>query len=372
MDSVPAQRAVRTAQRPKVQDTASARVRRAWALHPLVGMVRHKRRLTFYQGLHTMLRAGIPLNIAFSDLSRGAATDPFQRAVAEVAKEVAAGAGLAQAMRRHPVWFEPWIVEAMEAAEVSGTLDQALARIIQGLEDTQRLRRRTLSLCIYPAYLLVAFIVGGSALDGARGVMSAGSQSVLGGELAHAFFIRILQVTSIGLAIAGAPLAIAALGFEERWAQLRLKLPLLGGFHRQLQASRFCQVLGSSMGAGLEVARSLRMALTSTQNPALQARTEQAVQQIQGGATLTDTVEALGVLEGESLRRIAIGERTGNLEPMLHQLSREHSEAGMRKLQTLVFALIAVMAVILFVSSVASIFSMQSDYFRQLEDLSRG
>jgi type II secretory pathway component PulF len=373
LEGMPAQRAVRTAQRPKAeQDTPRARVERAWALHPLVGMVRHRRRLTFYSGLHSMIRAGLPLNIALSDLSRGAATDPFSQAVAEVNKAVGAGSGLAQAMRRHPVWFEPWVVESIEVAEVSGTLDQALMRIIQGLEDTQRLRRRTLSLCIYPAYLLVAFIVGGSALDGARGVMAAGSQSVLGSSLAYAFLLRIFQVTSIGLAIAGAPLAIAALGLEEKWARFRLKLPLLGGFHRQLQASRFCQVLGSSIAAGLEVARSLRMATSATQNPALLARAEQVVQQLQDGATLTDGVESLGLLEGESLRRIAIGERTGNLDSILQHLAREHSEAGMRKLQTLVFALIAVMAVILFASSVASIFSMQSDYFRKLEDLSHG
>jgi type II secretory pathway component PulF len=372
MDGMPSARSVRTAQRPQPRDTPRERVARAWALHPLVGMARHRRKLIFYHGLHNMLRAGIPLNIAFSDLSRGADKDPFRQAVAEVGKAVAAGAGLAQAMQRHPVWFEPWVIGAMEAAEVSGTLEQALARIIQGMEDTQRLRRRTLSLCIYPAYLLVAFIIGGSALDGARGVMSAGSQSVLGGALAYAFFIRILQVTSMGLAIAGAPLAIAALGLEEKWARFRLKIPLLGGFHRQLQASRFCQVLGSSIAAGLEVARSLRMAITATQNPALQAQTEQVVQQIQNGATLTDGVETLGLLESESLRRIAIGERTGHLDPVLQQLSREHSEAGMRKLQTLIFSLIAVLAVLLFASSVASIFSMQSDYFRKLEDLSHG
>ncbi|HEX8701221.1 MAG TPA: type II secretion system F family protein, partial [Myxococcaceae bacterium] len=302
-------RSVRTAQRPEPQDTPRARVERAWAQHPLVGMMRHRQRVTFYQGLHSMLRAGIPLNIAFSDLSRGAATDPFRQAVAEVAKEVAAGAGLAQAMRRHPIWFEPWVVEALEVAEVSGTLEQALARIIQWLEETQQLRRRTLSLCIYPAYLLVAFLIGGSALDGARGVMGAGSQSALGGAVAVSFFSRLFLLASIGLAIAGAPLAIAALGAEERWSQLRLNIPLLGAFYRQLQASRFCQVLGSSMGAGLEVARSLRMALTATQNPALNARAGQIVQKLQDGATLTDGVEALGILDGESLRRIAIGER---------------------------------------------------------------
>jgi type II secretory pathway component PulF len=369
---VPTPRAVRTAQRSEAHSTVGSRVARAWGLHPLVGMARHRRRLTFYEGLHGMLRAGIPLNIAFTELSRGAAKDPFRQAVAAVGREIGAGAGMAQAMRRHPVWFEPWVVEAIEGAEVSGTLEQGLARIIHWLQETQRLRMRTLSLCIYPAYLLGAFIIGGSLLEGASGVMGSGSRAALSGEIGSAFFRRVFQVTAIGLAIAGAPLAVAALGFEERWARLRLKIPLLGGFHRQLEASRFCQVLGTSVAAGLDVGRSLRMAISSTQNPELHARTGQALQQLQDGASLTDTVEGLGLLDGESLRRIATGERTGHLDTMLQHLAKEHSESGVRKLQAVVFVLIAALVVILFASSVGSLFSLQDGYFRRLEDISHG
>jgi type II secretory pathway component PulF len=335
-------------------------------------MARHRRRLTFYQGLHVMLRSGLSLNLAFTELSRGEAKDPFRRAVAEVGKGIGAGAGLAQAMRRHPTWFEPWVVEAVEGAEVSGTLEQGLARIIEWMEELQRLRLRTLSLCAYPAYLLVAFIVGGALLEGSASVIRSGSRAVLGDELTAALVRRIFQVSATGLAIAGAPLAVAALGFEEHWARLRMEIPLLGGFHQKLQASRFCQVLGSSVGAGLEVARSLRMAIAATQNPELRTREGHTLQQLQDGATLTDAMAELGVLDGESLRRIAIGERTGTLEANLRQLAREHSEAGIRRLQTVVFVLIAALAVILFASSIGSIFQIQGDYFRRVEELSHG
>ena len=57
---------VRTAQRPQASSGASERVARAWARHPLVAMARHRKRLTFYVGFHSMLKAGVPLSIAFA------------------------------------------------------------------------------------------------------------------------------------------------------------------------------------------------------------------------------------------------------------------------------------------------------------------
>ncbi|HYI01224.1 type II secretion system F family protein [Hyalangium sp.] len=370
--STPQRPTVRTAQSPHASSGARERVVRAWARHPLVAMARHRRRLTFFVGLHALLRAGVPLNIAFTELSRGADKDPFRRAVAQVGATIAQGAGLAEAMRRHPSWFEPQVVAALEAGEVSGTLEHALAGIIARQEELQKLRWRTLSLCLYPAYLLVAFLIGGALLEGAGAVRTSETLDALPLALAGSLIVRLLKVTVIGLTIFSVPLALAALGLEDRWARLRLRLPLLGSFYRRTQASRFCQVLGSSLEAGVEAARSLQLALEASGNAELQARTAPAIERLRDGANLTDVVEWLGVLEGESLRHLAIGERTGHLPPLLQQQARENSEAGMRVLQVLVFTAIAVLVVFLMVTSIARIFESQRDYFRRLEDLTEG
>jgi general secretion pathway protein F len=366
-------RPIRSAQRPQASSGWRERVARAWARHPLVAMARHRKRLSFFVGLHTMLRSGVSLSTAFTELARGADTDPFHRAVADVGAAIANGSGLAEAMRRQPRWFESQVVAALEAGEVSGTLETALAGVIKRMEEMQELRWRTLGMCLYPAYLLIAFIVGSSALDAAaRGMSSGGDPGDLVMAAVTSVITRLLGATAFGLAMLASPLALAALGLEERWARLRLRLPLLGSFHRRFQASRFCEALGTSLGAGLDAPRSLRMALEATGNADLQARSGEAIQRLRDGGTFTEVIEWLGVVDGESLRQVAIGERAGRIEPLLQQQARQNAEAALRGLRTLVFVLIIAVVAYLFATNIMRIFQFQSDYFRRVEELSHG
>lgn len=369
-EAAPARRPVRSAQRPEASSELNERVARAWARHPVVAMARHRQQLTFYRGLYTMIRSGIPLTTAFLDLSRGGSKEPFLQAVAQVGAAVEKGSTLAEAMRRHPRWFEQLVVNQVEASEVSGTLEKALGNIVEQLEEAQRLRWRTVSLCLYPAYLLIAFLIGGSMLDGAGGMVASQGKASLAALLVGAFFSNLSKVLGMGLAVFFAPLAVAALGVERQWERVRLLVPLLGQFHRERQASFFCQILGSSLGAGLEAGRSLQMALESSGSAQLHGRAGAAVQQLRDGASLTTVVEGLEVLDSQSLQRVAIGERTGHLEATFQQLAKEHTEAGLRWLRGLVFTLIAVMALVLFVTNVGKIFQFQTGYFDRMENLS--
>ncbi|HYO73766.1 MAG TPA: type II secretion system F family protein [Archangium sp.] len=368
---VPARDAVRSARRPVPPDERTSWLASAWARHPLVEMMRHRSRLTFFQGLHSMIRAGVALPIAFSELSRGAAKDPFRRVVARVGADVAAGSGLAEAMRRQPMWFEPRVVELLGAAEATGTLESALARVTEQLEEAQRLRWRAVSLCAYPAYLLAAFIFGGALLDTARSLMASGNTNDILGVFVSHFLQKVSRVLSFGVALFLAPLVLASPAVEPHWERLRLRVPLLGRFHRELQASRFSLVLGVALGAGLEAGRSLEMALGATGSSLLRGRVNLALHRLRSGATLTDVVEWLDVLDGTSLQQLATGERTGDLEPMLAQVSRGHSEAAMRWLRTLMFVVITLLSVFLFATNIGKVVGLQGGYQRQLEGLSR-
>jgi general secretion pathway protein F len=317
-----------------------------------------------------MIRAGVALPVAFTELSRGAARDPFRRAVAQVGEAVAEGAGLAEAMRRFPGWFESQTVELLAAAEASGTLEAALARILEQLQEAQRMRWRAVMLCLYPAYLLVAYVVGGSLLDTATSLMGSGQQpESIGAILLSQFLQKVLLVSSLGLGVFVAPLVLALPAIEPHWAGLRMHLPLLGRVHRELHASRFSLVLGAALGAGLEAARSLQMALDSTGSPSLRKRAGLAIHRLRSGASLTDVVEWLDVLDGESLQRVSTGERTGDLEPILAQVSREHSESAMRWLRALMFVVIALLSGFLFATNIGKVVQLQSGYQHALKDL---
>jgi type II secretory pathway component PulF len=366
----PVREAVRPARRPVPPDEGKTWLASAWGRHPLVAMVRHRPRFTFFQGLHSMIRAGVALPIAFSELSRGAAKDPFRAAVARVGEAVAAGSSLAEAMRQQPGWFEPGVVALLGAAEATGTLESALARVTAQLEEAQRMRWRAVSLCVYPAYLLAAFIFGGALLGTTSGLMaSGGSGDILGLFVSH-LLRNLLGVSAFGLALFLAPLVLASPALEPHWDALRMRVPLLGRVHRELQASRFSLVLGASLGAGLEAGRSLQLALEATGSFRLRGRVNLAPHRLRSGASLTDVVEWLDVLDGESLQQFATGERTGDLEPILAQVSRAHAEAAMRWLRLLMFAVITALSVFLFATNIGKLVGVQGNYLRLLGGLS--
>ncbi|MFY0525435.1 type II secretion system F family protein [Archangium gephyra] len=356
--AAPVRQAVRTASRPVPKKEGRTWLASAWARHPLVAMVRHRPRLTFFLGLHGMIRAGVALPIAFAELSRGAAKDPFRRAVAQVGEAVAAGSGLAEAMRQQPMWFEPQVVELLGAAEATGTLESALARITAQLEEAQRMRWRAVSLCLYPAYLLAAFIFGGALLGTASSLLASGKTDDILGVFVSQFLQKVLTVSSFGLAFFLAPLVLASPALAPHWEALRMRVPVLGRVHRELQASRFSLVLGVALGAGLEAGRSLQLALEATGSLWLRGRVNLAVHRLRSGASLTDVVEWLGVLDSESLQQLSTGERTGGLEPVLALVSRGHSEAAMRWLRTLMFVVITLLSVFLFATNIGKVIEL--------------
>jgi type II secretory pathway component PulF len=344
----------------------------AWARHPLVAMARHRSRYTFFQGLHTMLKAGLPLSMAFLELSRGAERDPFRRAVAEVGQAVEAGSGLAEAMRRTPGLFGSQVVETLAVGELAGTLEGALARVLEDMEAAQELRRRTVALCVYPAYLLGAFLIGGSLLQAAGASIASGGAADLTALILGALFRNVLGAASAGAALFAFPLAVVALGVEEPWERFRARVPLLGRVHAELHASRFCQSLGSALGAGLDAARSLQLALEATGSPVLRARAAEVLQHLDSGASLTEVVSRLGVLDGDSLRQLSTGERAGRVPAALSYLARALSESAMRRLRTLVVLLIVVGATLLILGSVGQVIQFQRGYYQQIESLGQG
>ncbi len=344
----------------------------AWGRHPLVAMARYRSRHAFFHGLHTMVKAGLPLPMAFLELSRGAERDPFRRAVAEVGQAVAAGSGLAEAMRRAPGWFDSQVVEMLAVGELSGTLEGALARILADLEAAQRMRRRTLALCLYPAYLLGAFLIGGAILQAAGAYVASGGTANLPALILGAVVRNVLGAASVGAALFAFPLAIVALGVEEPWERFRAHVPLLGRVHAEFHASRFCQSLGSALGAGLETARSLQLALEATGSQVLRARAAEAHEHLGSGATLTEVVQRLGVLDGDSLRQLSTGERAGRVPAALEYVARGHSERATGRLRTLIVLVVVAGAALLFLGSIGEIVQFQQGYYRQIEGLGEG
>ena len=110
--------------------------------------------------------------------------------------------------------------------------------------------------------------------------------------------------------------------------------------------------LGLATASGMEAVRSLRLAVKATSSPALMLELPKAEAKLREGATLTQAVEALGVLDRTSLGTLAIAETTGTLDETLERMSRELQDSSLRASRMLIIVVTVLVASVLLIKIV--------------------
>lgn len=340
-------RAVQRPPKPKPPPDASARLARAWARHPIVAFAGHRGRIAFYRQFHSLVKAGTGMPIALAELSRYA-SGRMASALSSVAKDLENGAGLGEAMAKHEALFDDATLELLVFAEETGSLERVLAQIVEHLEAMQKLRWTALFGALWPMYLAGAFVFVGPLYGVATcdGNYGATYLSGLGQNL-------VVAGGSLAIILAF-PFLLALAGLERGWDRLKLAMPIAGGATRRIYASRFLLALGTSVSAGLEVARSIRVSGKATGSPALMDRVALAERRVQGGGSLTDGVETLQLLDRHALGTLSVAERTGTLDESLAQLAKETQEGAVRAIRILILIVLAVFAIVVLVMIVST------------------
>lgn len=329
--------------------TLSQRVARAWLRHPVVAFLRHRRLITFYSQLHALIRAGIALPTAFTQLTQYAPDATMAAGLAAVARDVRGGDTLGDAMRKHEALFDDANVELIAFAEEAGRLESICAGVVTHLEKVQQQRWQAIMGALWPMYLGAAFVFVGPLLGVAQNMKSGASVSAM---YFSGLFGSLGTAIALAVGVLGAPLFIAAIDQEAQWDRLRRRIPGVSAPLRQLAASRVVLGLGLATASGMEAVRSLRLAVKATSSPALMSELPKAEAKLREGSTLTQAVEALGVLDRTSLGTLAIAETTGTLDETLERMSRELQESSLRASRMLIIVVTVLVASVLLIKIV--------------------
>ena len=338
----------------RARSTMKERLGRAWYRHPVIAFVRHRRIFTFYQQLHALIRAGVPLPTGFAQLQQYAPDAAMAQGLGRVAAAVRGGSTLGDALRASSALFDDANVELLAFAEEAGRLEPVSASLLLHLERVQAQRWKAVMGALWPLYLLGAFVFVGPLLEVSQQVTSSSSVGALyAANLARSLF----SAAGVLFAVLGAPFVIAALDVDVPWDRFKRQVPLLGAPMRPLAASRFVLGLGLSMASGVEVVRALRISAKATVSPSVIADLPLAEARLRAGGTLVDAVGVLNVIDRSTLGTLAVAETTGTLDSTLERLSKELEESSLRALRFLALAVTAVIAGVLLVKLVASMLS---------------
>ena len=291
----------------------------------------------------TLLGAGVPLDRALAFTAQHASHDGLAEAVRQARRAVQEGASLADALARHPRYFDPLFVAMVSAGESSGALEIVFDRLSEHLEEGAELRSQVRTALLYPALMAVVGCIGLGVLLGFVIPRFAGILADVGGTLPVSTRLLLAASTVLTkgwwawllLAVAAAyalPQVLARPETRRRWHAARLAWPWLGDLELKYATAQFARTLGLLLKSGVPALPALRIARASVTNLIVQAGVDRAAGALAEGSALAPALA--GTLPPLALQMMAVGEESGRLEELCLRVADTYDREVRRALRT--------------------------------------
>jgi type II secretory pathway component PulF len=327
--------------------------------------------LDFTKQLSTLLNSGIKLTEALSVLIMAVTDVRFKNAVSDIRDRVVTGESLTDALKDYSDYFDVIYVSMVRVGEVTGSLGETLATIAAFMEKRQRVESKVMTAMIYPIVLIFGCIVAVLILTTKVIPKVAGTITNTGQDLPWITdqLMNVSHVlTSWWLIVvigAGAAMVWGGRRFLSTpkgayWRdKTMLGLPMFGPLIRQRVVARFASTLSTLLSSGLPMAESLRVVAEVTGNSLMKQAIGQARERILAGADIATPLRDSGVIDPAIAHMVTVGEKSGELEKMLKNISTDleaSTDVVIERLSAAVEPLIIIiMAIIIGVIAYATI-----------------
>ena len=297
--------------------------------------------------LATLIRANIPLVDALTAVSEQVENPVLSEALADCKNMVNEGSTLHKAMLKYPNIFNTIYVSMVEAGEMSGSLDVILLRLAEFTEAQADLRAKVSSAMTYPIIMLVVtFALLGFLFVFLIPKMVTVFESAPNLELPW-YTVAIIDMSQFTvnywMPIVGL-MVISFLAFSNwkktpagraQWDTISLKLPLVGPTVRMIAVSRFTRTLATLLNGGVPMLPALTIVRNVVDNHVLALAIDDARNNISEGESIAAPLKRSGQFPPIVLHMVNIGEKTGELENMLSQVSDAYDFQVKNKLESL-------------------------------------
>ena len=319
--------------------------------------VPRKEMIDFFNGLNSMLVAGIPVTDALTAIADETVHEGFAKVLRDLKVNVEAGTSLDEAMSKHPKIFGQQIVNLIKAGGFSGNLPMACEDISEHLEWVDKIMADVKQASIYPIMILTAvlgliflmftFVVPRFAkvFDNLKIELPLLTRAVVDiGAFFNSYWWAIL------LAVA-AIIAFFKFGLnrlpvlEEKLDRYALDLPVFGDLNRMIVQSRFCHNLAILLRAGVPILDALSLCRGLVDNRIMEKVVAEAETAVNEGRKMTEVLRQYDIISPIVLRMIVVGEETGKLDQALEQASHRFDKEVPRQIKR-VFSVIEPMIMI--------------------------
>jgi general secretion pathway protein F len=289
--------------------------------------------------LTTLLESGVSLIEAVEALANSSHPPVITQVFADIATQLRHGKTFSVALQTSPLKLPWYIVQLVEAGELTGKVAAALRDGVKQMEYEAQVTADMRNAMIYPVILIVSGIAAvlmiftlvvprfASILQNRNVDIPWLAQVVLStGMFLNANFDWIIGTLVVAVIMAAYLFNLPL--FRAKVRDAMAKVPLLGSWVLEAETARWAAMMGTLLENRVSLLRALELASQGIKLPSLKARLGQVSKSVRAGISLSQALHENDALTSTGHNLIRAGERAGKLPPMLNSLAKLLEESG--------------------------------------------
>ncbi|MAF78816.1 MAG: type II secretion system protein GspF [Halobacteriovoraceae bacterium] len=320
------------------------------------GSIKVEELALFTRQLATLAKAKIQIVEALGALMDQTDHPKLKVILSEIRGKVNEGTSLAKAFGDYPKVFDNVYVNMVEAGEQSGNLEIVLLRLADFTEAQTKLKNQIKGAITYPVIMvIIGMLMFGiiftvvipkitkifETMDKALPwttqlciwisdfLLNYWYMVIIGMFASYYFFMKYIN-TPKGKAW---------------WHRTLLRMPIIGELTTMINVSRFCSTLATLMGSGVPILTAMSIVKNIIANVHMARAVDEAKVLVKEGGSMATPLKASGYYPTMVTHMITLGEKSGELEPMLKIVSDNYEDQVNNKLSGLTSVLEPIMMV---------------------------
>ncbi len=294
--------------------------------------------IQLFTHLEQLQSAGVPMLDSLADIRDTTENSRLKDIMTEIYREVSEGTSLSEALKMHPKVFHNLYISLVSAGEETGDLSFTFRELLKYLYWIDNMQSKIKKATRYPTILLIAVIVVVTVMMGyvvpqivdflknMEQTLPWYTVSLISTSKFFQNYWYVIFITPLALSFFYKFLRKNSDSFAYKADAIWLRAPVAGNLIRKISIARFCQTFGALYASGIDVLSSLRASRDTVTNLVLFEAMETVINLVQGGEPLSKAFNMSGEFPSLVVRMVKIGEESGNMTPVLDQVSKFYTK----------------------------------------------
>ena len=294
--------------------------------------VKPRELVIFFRQLSTLIESKVPIVPALQALEEQTENQYLRMVVREMESDIRDGMSLSESLSKHPLVFNRLTVSMIRSGEMSGNLQKSIAYIADNTEKSYQLNSKIKSALFYPVFvigaaIIIGFIVITFVLPKLTSVIKEMAVAVpwytkllMGvGDFMSKYWWAVLIVIVGG--VTGIIYYVKTEEGRKEWDQIKIKIPIFGGFFKAVYIARFSDNFSILIDGGIPVVNALEEVSEVVGNSVFRDIILRSAEEVKRGGNVSDVFIKSREIPPIVTQMMKIGEETGKISEILRRIA---------------------------------------------------